>query len=71
MLQVLLERNVQVEIILIRHGDPDYANDTLTPTRHAEAKQLASFLADKPIDAIFQSPNGRARHACDYTAKII
>lgn len=59
-----------MEIILIRHGDPDYANDTLTPTGHEEAKQLASFLADRPIDAIFQSPNGRARHTCDYTAKI-
>jgi len=59
-----------MEIILIRHGDPDYANDTLTPTGHEEAKQLASFLADEPIDAIFQSPNGRARHTCDYTVKM-
>ena len=59
-----------MEIILIRHGDPDYANDTLTPTGHEEAKRLADFLTDKPIDAIFQSPNGRARHTCDYTAKI-
>lgn len=49
-----------MEIILIRHGDPDYANDTLTPRGHEEAKKLARFLADKPIDAIFQSPNGRA-----------
>jgi probable phosphoglycerate mutase len=58
-----------MEIILIRHGDPDYANDTLTHIGHEEARQLARFLADKPIDAIFQSPNGRARHTCDYTAK--
>jgi len=59
-----------VEIILIRHGDPDYANDTLTPKGHEEAKRLAEFLADVPIDAIFQSPNGRARHTCQYTARI-
>jgi len=59
-----------MEVILIRHGDPDYANDTLTPTGHEEAKRLADSLTDKPIDAIFQSPNGRARHTCDYTAKI-
>lgn len=59
-----------MEIILIRHGDPDYAHDTLTPKGHEEAKKLASFLADKPIDAIFQSPNGRARHTCAYTAEI-
>lgn len=59
-----------MEIILIRHGDPDYANDTLTPKGHEEAKKLADFLADKRIDAIFQSPNGRAQHTCDYTARM-
>ena len=59
-----------MEIILIRHGDPDYANDTLTPRGHEEAKKLARFLADKPMDAIFQSPNGRARHTCEYTSKL-
>jgi len=59
-----------MEIILIRHGDPDYANDTLTPSGHEEARKLARFLADKPIDAIFQSPNGRARHTCEYTSKL-
>lgn len=59
-----------MEIILIRHGDPDYANDTLTPKGHEETKRLAEFLADVPIDAIFQSPNGRARHTCQYTARI-
>jgi probable phosphoglycerate mutase len=59
-----------MEIILIRHGDPDYANDTLTPKGHEEAKRLAEFLTDVPIDAIFQSPNGRARHTCEYTARI-
>jgi len=58
-----------MEIILIRHGAPDYANDTLTSRGHEEAKQLAKFLADVPVDAIFQSPNGRARHTCEYTAK--
>lgn len=58
-----------MEIILVRHGDPDYTNDTLTPKGHEEAKRLASFLADVPIDAIFQSPNGRARHTCEYTAR--
>ena len=49
-----------MEIMLIRHANPDYANDTLTPIGHEEAKRLAQFLADKPVDIIFQSPNGRA-----------
>ena len=59
-----------MDIIFKRHGDPDYANDTLTPKGHEEAKLLAKFLADRPIDAIFQSPNGRAQHTCEYTAKM-
>jgi broad specificity phosphatase PhoE len=59
-----------MEIILVRHGDPDYANDTLTTKGHEEARKLADFLADRSIDAIFQSPNGRARHTCEYTAKV-
>jgi len=56
-------------IFLIRHGDPDYANDTLTSKGHREAKKLAKFLANKPIDAIFQSPKGRAKDTCRYTAE--
>ncbi|MGQ9608198.1 MAG: histidine phosphatase family protein [bacterium] len=58
-----------MEIILIRHGEPDYTNDTLTPRGHKEAKKLAKFLSKIPISAIYQSPNGRARHTCEYTAK--
>ena len=40
-----------MEILLIRHGDPDYPNDTLTPKGHDEAARLARFLADTPLDA--------------------
>ncbi len=32
-----------MEIILIRHGEPDYANDTLTSRGHKEAKKLAKI----------------------------
>jgi len=59
-----------MEIVFVRHGDPDYANDTLTPRGHEEAKRLASFLADVPVDAIFQSPSGRARHTCEYVVRV-
>jgi broad specificity phosphatase PhoE len=59
-----------MNIIFIRHGDPDYANDTLTEKGHEEARKLSTFLTNMPIDAIYQSPNGRAKHTCEYTAKI-
>jgi broad specificity phosphatase PhoE len=59
-----------LEILLIRHGDPDYANDSLTPKGHEEARRLSRFLAHKRIDAIYQSPKGRARQTCAYTASL-
>ena len=59
-----------MNIIFIRHGDPDYANDTLTEKGHEEARKLSTFLANMPIDAIYQSPNGRAKHTCEYTVRI-
>lgn len=58
-----------MRIILIRHADPDYANDALTPKGHEQAKKLAKYLEKMSIDAIFQSPNGRARQTCEYTAR--
>lgn len=58
-----------MEVILIRHGDPDYANDTLTEKGHAEARALAETLKDVPIDAIYASPMGRAQRTMEYTAR--
>lgn len=50
-----------MEILLIRHGDPDYANDTLTEKGLREARQLAEGLREVQIDRIYVSPLGRAR----------
>ena len=60
-----------MRILIIRHGDPDYANDTLTEKGHREAKLLAQKLKNEKIDYIYSSPLGRARHTCDYTAKAL
>jgi broad specificity phosphatase PhoE len=49
-----------MEMLLIRHGDPDYANDTLTERGFSEARQLAEALRDVRIDRIYTSPLGRA-----------
>ena len=39
-----------MEILLIRHGDPDYANDSLTPQGIFEAQRLAEALEGVDID---------------------
>jgi len=57
-----------VEVLLIRHGDPDYANDTLTELGHAEARKLAESIARRPLISIYVSPLGRARDTMRYTA---
>jgi len=57
-----------MEILLIRHGDPDYANDTLTERGRTEAQQLAEGLADVQIDRIYVSRLGRAQATAAPTA---
>ena len=51
-----------MKLILIRHGDPDYENDTLTPKGKREAELLSERLAGLPMDEIYVSPLGRAKH---------
>ena len=50
-----------MQIIIIRHGEPDYANDTLTPKGRDEAIALANFLKNIPVKKFYCSPMGRAR----------
>ena len=59
-----------MEAYLVRHGDPDYANDTLTEQGHAEARALAEHLRNVPIDDIYVSPMGRAQATVGYTAHV-
>lgn len=50
-----------MRLLIIRHGDPDYEHDSLTPKGFSEASFLAERLKDEPIDEIFCSPLGRAQ----------
>ncbi|MBO4694172.1 MAG: histidine phosphatase family protein [Clostridia bacterium] len=50
-----------MKIIMIRHGDPDYANDTLTRKGRYEALALARYLKNKHVSEFYCSPMGRAR----------
>jgi probable phosphoglycerate mutase len=58
-----------MEILLIRHGDPDYANDSLTERGVAEARQLAHALSSVSLDDLYVSPLGRAQATCALTAE--
>ena len=55
-----------MRLIFIRHGDPDYANDTLTEKGRREAELLAGWMKGRRMDFIYQSPLGRARDTAAY-----
>ncbi|SDB24885.1 probable phosphoglycerate mutase [Pseudobutyrivibrio sp. YE44] len=58
-----------MRFLFIRHGDPDYENDTLTEKGHREAKLLADIIESYGIDEIYQSPLGRAKDTAAYSCK--
>lgn len=60
-----------MRIIFIRHGDPDYVNDTLTDRGHIEAKALAEHISYWGIDDAYQSPLGRAMHTAEYSLNAL
>src|SRR5689334_4052596 len=60
-----------MRLYIIRHADPDYANDTITPAGHLEAQALAERLASQGLDRIFCSPLGRARATAKYTCDLL
>lgn len=50
-----------MRILIIRHGEPDYSIDSLTPQGWKEAELLSQRLSKEPADAYYVSPLGRAR----------
>ena len=55
-----------MRILFIRHGDPDYINDTRTTKGHREAKLLAERAADLNLGSCYVSPLGRAKDTAQY-----
>ena len=58
-----------MRILIIRHGDPDYVNDSLTEKGKREAELLSLRLEKEDIKKIYVSPLGRARDTAEYTLK--
>ena len=56
-----------MKIIFVRHGDPDYENDSLTEKGIREAKLLADRTVNWPVTDFYCSPLGRARKTASYT----
>ena len=60
-------------LFYIRHGDPIYSPDSLTPLGHEQAKALAKRLLLCGIERVYTSPSTRARMTaqpfCDLTRK--
>ena len=60
-----------MRILIVRHGDPDYENDTLTEKGKREATLLAEKLKKEKIDYFYSSPLGRAKDTCMYVARAM
>lgn len=56
-----------MNIMIIRHGDPDYSIDNLTACGRKEAALLANWLCHKDIKAFYVSPLGRAQATAQFT----
>lgn len=56
-----------MKLLIIRHADPDYVNDSLTEKGCREAELLSQELIKVPVSAYYCSPLGRAKATASYT----
>lgn len=59
-----------MRLLIVRHGDPDYIRDSLTPAGWKEADLLAERLAGMQIDEFYVSPLGRAQDTASRTLEL-
>lgn len=58
-----------MRLLFIRHGDPDYEHDSLTPKGEREAELLADKMEGEQLTHIYISPLGRAQRTAAATLK--
>ncbi len=58
-----------MQILIVRHGDPDYSIDSLTKKGWREAELLADRLSRLEVKEFYVSPLGRARDTAAATLK--
>jgi probable phosphoglycerate mutase len=60
-----------MKILIVRHADPRYVNDSLTEKGWREAEYLSERLKDIPAVAYYVSPLGRAKDTANVTLRKI
>lgn len=60
-----------MRLLIIRHGDPDYAIDSLTEKGWREAEYLTERLAGLEIKKVYVSPLGRAKDTASLILKKV
>ena len=60
-----------MELYIIRHGDPDYANDTLTEKGWKQAEALVPRMVKVNPTKIYASPRGRAQDTAKPSLKVL
>ena len=58
-------------LYIIRHGDPIYETDTLTPRGFLQAEAVGKRMYDAKIDRIFSSPMGRAKDTAEPACRLL
>ena len=58
-----------MNLVIIRHGDPDYEHDTLTEQGWKEAEILSHRMEKMNIRDFYVSPLGRAQDTASCTLK--
>ena len=58
-------------LYLVRHGDPIYETDSLTPRGRLQAEAVGKRMADAGIQRIFSSPMGRARETAAPACRLL
>ena len=60
-----------MRLILVRHGEPDYGRNCLTPLGRRQALAAAERLLNEGISAVYSSPMGRALETARHTADAL
>ena len=60
-----------MKLVIIRHGDPNYEIDSLTPTGWKEAELLVPRISAMDVKAFYVSPMGRAKDTAAATLKTM
>jgi len=58
-------------LFYVRHGDPIYNPDSLTPLGHRQAEAIAKRFAVYGLDEIYSSPSVRAKQTAQPTCEVL